>query len=192
MTLILRSTEEQEWMEKHGGLKVEAVKEFGSGITIEEPRDMAALLDLVQAYKGAIYADLERQAKFSLGVSSEQPMALHLQVLNSRGRVKDSIGWCGIWEPGDTVELAFNTLYFEVPQRLQAGSFGRNVRRVAILGRGRVVVRVIVGLLYSQATVKQELMRAAEEHMSRCRPVAIEKLVGAVAVQDAPPKEERN
>lgn len=192
MTLILRSPAEREWLDAHGDMKVEAVKEFGSGITIREPLDEAAVKDLALHFKPDILADLKRQAEHSLGISSDAPLQLHLQVLGKKDGVKWSLGRSREFAKGDDLEKAFNELTFELPALLTEGKFGKHCRKWAIERKGSIRIRVTFGLLYSQATVKQELQRAAAESVGQ--PLDVGALVAANMQRSAqkaaePPKE---
>lgn len=188
MTLILKSTAEQEWLDKNADQKLEAVKEFGSGVTIREPRDAQAAVDLALHFKPAILEDLHRQVKLSYGVSSAAPMCLHLQALDRKDKVIDSLGREVMFRRGVTVETLFNELLYELPALIKSGRFGRALRRKVIPNGGSLRIRVTLGLLFNQTTVKKELLRVANQAMPQ--PAAIEHLVAANKDEPAPPKDE--
>ena len=160
MTLILRNDEERKWLDEHGDQKLEVVKTFGSAVSVQGAKDVDDVLADWPHYKEALLADLARQAGLAVGVSDEEPLRLSLQAIRKSGGVRYATGRAREYRKGDTVEVSFNELTYDVPAMCKDGDFGRKLARV-IRDGGGLRIQVTFGLLYNQTTIKAELQRAA-------------------------------
>lgn len=160
--LILRTPEEKTWLDAHGDKKMEIYKEFGSEVTIDEPRDVDALLLLLPTVKAYLAKDLARQANMAIGITADVPLALHVRLLGRRGGMKHSWGSERPFVKGDTLETAFNELTYELPL-----VFRERLRRPTlrcIADKGSVQIRVMFALIYDQSTIKAQLMKTNAAH----------------------------